>query len=339
MRGPLAVDRSRFPPDRVPGGFRGRLDAVPRAEWNRCQPGERADHVERHPQPAVEDEAPGFGSSSPIVVGSRNFVTCYSGYGIGETDSGRTASLKRHLVCINRETGGILWDAKGRRRARRKTISAATSPSTATPATRPPATASTCTSSSANRVSSPSIWRESGSGQSASAKIEQPTLGFRDGSLILSQRRADRERFGREQLDPRPRQSDRPPALEEPKPTCSSCATARRLSRPRRTGQPISWLRSRVKSGGSIPIAASSAGAVETKLTGNVCPQPRGRAATRFTSWRNSLLRQSGDPPAARETSPHRTLSGRAATAGTSRLRFSRESSSTGSTITALPGA
>ena len=55
---------------------------------------------------------PGFGSSSPIVVGSRVFVTCYSGYGIGEADAGRTASLKRHLLCINRETGGILWQRK-----------------------------------------------------------------------------------------------------------------------------------------------------------------------------------------------------------------------------------
>jgi outer membrane protein assembly factor BamB len=55
---------------------------------------------------------PGFGSSSPIVVGSRVFVTCYSGYGVGEREAGRPATLRRHLLCINRETGAILWQQK-----------------------------------------------------------------------------------------------------------------------------------------------------------------------------------------------------------------------------------
>ena len=36
------------------------LDAVPRAEWNRRQPGERSDHLERQPEPPVEDEAARF---------------------------------------------------------------------------------------------------------------------------------------------------------------------------------------------------------------------------------------------------------------------------------------
>jgi hypothetical protein len=52
---------------------------------------------------------PGFGSSSPIVVGQRVFVTCYSGYGIGERDAARPAMLRRHILCINREKGGIVW--------------------------------------------------------------------------------------------------------------------------------------------------------------------------------------------------------------------------------------
>ena len=45
-------------------------------------------------------ELPGKGVSSPIVVGDRVIVTCYSGRG-GE--------LKRHLVCVNRESGKIEW--------------------------------------------------------------------------------------------------------------------------------------------------------------------------------------------------------------------------------------
>jgi outer membrane protein assembly factor BamB len=52
---------------------------------------------------------PGFGSSSPIVVGPRVFVTCYSGYGTGERGAGRVDGLRRHLVCVDRQTGLIQW--------------------------------------------------------------------------------------------------------------------------------------------------------------------------------------------------------------------------------------
>ena len=51
---------------------------------------------------------PGRGVSSPIVVGSKVFVTCYSGYGMGD-DKGTVADLKRHLVCVDRETGDAVW--------------------------------------------------------------------------------------------------------------------------------------------------------------------------------------------------------------------------------------
>ncbi|MEQ1826618.1 MAG: PQQ-binding-like beta-propeller repeat protein [Pirellula sp.] len=52
---------------------------------------------------------PGAGSSSPIVIGDRVFVTCYSGYGMLEDRSGSLQSLKRHLVCIDRTNGKIRW--------------------------------------------------------------------------------------------------------------------------------------------------------------------------------------------------------------------------------------
>ena len=51
---------------------------------------------------------PGPGSSSPIVVGDRVFVTCYSGYGDG--GNGGPDQLVRHLVAVDRATGKILWD-------------------------------------------------------------------------------------------------------------------------------------------------------------------------------------------------------------------------------------
>jgi len=50
---------------------------------------------------------PGAGVSSPIVVGDLLFVTCYSGYG---ANFGKIEDLKRHLVCVDRSSGKILWD-------------------------------------------------------------------------------------------------------------------------------------------------------------------------------------------------------------------------------------
>ena len=53
-------------------------------------------------------ELPGAGSSSPIVVGDRVFVTCYSGYGV-QGGSGAMPALQRHLVCVNRIDGKLHW--------------------------------------------------------------------------------------------------------------------------------------------------------------------------------------------------------------------------------------
>lgn len=55
-------------------------------------------------------ELPGPGSSSPIVVGERVFVTCYSGYGIPDQPAGEMERLKRRLVCLNLSDGKIVWD-------------------------------------------------------------------------------------------------------------------------------------------------------------------------------------------------------------------------------------
>jgi outer membrane protein assembly factor BamB len=53
---------------------------------------------------------PGAGVSSPIVVGDRVFVTCYSGYGLDRQDPGDISKLKRHLVCVDRTTGKVQWE-------------------------------------------------------------------------------------------------------------------------------------------------------------------------------------------------------------------------------------
>lgn len=52
---------------------------------------------------------PGPGSSSPVVWEDRIFITCWSGYADKE-GANDMAKLQRHLVCLNRADGRILWD-------------------------------------------------------------------------------------------------------------------------------------------------------------------------------------------------------------------------------------
>jgi outer membrane protein assembly factor BamB len=52
---------------------------------------------------------PGHGASSPIVVGDRIFLTCFSGYGTDPDKPGKDEDLVRHLVCLRRSDGTIVW--------------------------------------------------------------------------------------------------------------------------------------------------------------------------------------------------------------------------------------
>ena len=52
---------------------------------------------------------PGPGSSSPIVVGERVFVTCWTGYGTDEARDAQQDRLRRHLICFDRRTGEQIW--------------------------------------------------------------------------------------------------------------------------------------------------------------------------------------------------------------------------------------
>jgi outer membrane protein assembly factor BamB len=59
-------------------------------------------------------QLPGLGTSCPIVVGQRVYLTCYSGYGLGKFKKGEKEpedpkALLRHLVCIDRAKGTIVW--------------------------------------------------------------------------------------------------------------------------------------------------------------------------------------------------------------------------------------
>jgi hypothetical protein len=57
-------------------------------------------------------ELPGAGSSSPIVVGERIFVTFYSGFGVPGEDRGSPEMLQRRVVCLARRDGKIRWATK-----------------------------------------------------------------------------------------------------------------------------------------------------------------------------------------------------------------------------------
>ncbi|MFM8733895.1 MAG: PQQ-binding-like beta-propeller repeat protein [Pirellulales bacterium] len=88
-----AADWPRF---RGPGGLGIGESAVP-LEWS-----DEQNHL-------WKVALPGPGSSSPVVQGDDVFVTCYSGYGDGGQPGGEQEKLVRHLLCIDRTTGGEKW--------------------------------------------------------------------------------------------------------------------------------------------------------------------------------------------------------------------------------------
>lgn len=52
---------------------------------------------------------PGAGTSSPVTVGDRVFLTCYSGYALDADAPGDMNNLKRHVACLDRGSGRIVW--------------------------------------------------------------------------------------------------------------------------------------------------------------------------------------------------------------------------------------
>ena len=52
---------------------------------------------------------PGPGTSSPVTAGDRIFLTCYTGYAVEAADPGKMEDLRRHVLCLDRKGGKILW--------------------------------------------------------------------------------------------------------------------------------------------------------------------------------------------------------------------------------------
>jgi len=60
---------------------------------------------------AWKTELPGPGASCPITLKDKVFITCYSGYGL-EPAQGEQQKLVRHLLCLNRANGNVVWHKK-----------------------------------------------------------------------------------------------------------------------------------------------------------------------------------------------------------------------------------
>ena len=54
-------------------------------------------------------ELPGLGTSSPVILGTKIYLTGYSGYGELIKEPGDMQSLMRHLICLDRQSGQIRW--------------------------------------------------------------------------------------------------------------------------------------------------------------------------------------------------------------------------------------
>lgn len=58
---------------------------------------------------AWKTELNGAGGSSPIVLEERVYVTSYTGYAVPDEGPGDMSQLKRHLFCLNRSNGKLIW--------------------------------------------------------------------------------------------------------------------------------------------------------------------------------------------------------------------------------------
>ena len=54
-------------------------------------------------------ELPGSGSSCPIVLKDRVYLTCYTGYGEDPKNPGEVKNLKRHILAFDRSNGKEVW--------------------------------------------------------------------------------------------------------------------------------------------------------------------------------------------------------------------------------------
>ena len=44
-----------------------------------------------------------------MTLGNRIFLTCYTGYALEARNPGKMDDLRRHVLCIGRDSGKIVW--------------------------------------------------------------------------------------------------------------------------------------------------------------------------------------------------------------------------------------
>lgn len=95
---PLVVAGADWPQFRGPGGSGvASVTGVP-SEWSASK------------GILWKSQLPGFGASSPAVLGGKIYVACYSGYGLGGDSPGDPRNLVRHVVCYDVNGGAKIWD-------------------------------------------------------------------------------------------------------------------------------------------------------------------------------------------------------------------------------------
>lgn len=73
---------------------------------------EGAQGLSAEPGVLWKKEMPGPGGSSAVVSGDRIYITCYSGYAVPGAQSGDINELTRHLLCLERADGKMVWEQK-----------------------------------------------------------------------------------------------------------------------------------------------------------------------------------------------------------------------------------
>jgi outer membrane protein assembly factor BamB len=92
--------------------------AVSGADWNRFRGPDGLGHSAEQGLPTEwsssknvvwKTKLPGAGTSSPIVVGNRIYLTSYNGYALSVEKPGEIDKLMRQVICLDRATGEIIW--------------------------------------------------------------------------------------------------------------------------------------------------------------------------------------------------------------------------------------
>lgn len=95
--GVAVVFADDWPQFRGPGGLGiGQASSLP-ADWSETR------------NLVWKTELPGVGTSSPVVFQNRVFLTCQTGYAVDSSNLGDINDLKRHVLCVNAESGKSLW--------------------------------------------------------------------------------------------------------------------------------------------------------------------------------------------------------------------------------------